>query len=716
MPYTQHQIHRAGGRNRLHLSLSILAGTLLSAALSQSANAQVATNLIVSEQQYQDTGAVASLVAGTTILPNGTTAVSDGQYIGFVAGVATTNPWMNENPDASFGVTAPIFFDNTNPYTGSVSSSVNITSLAGGNLTNSFPSKSELSLNFTPNGQGLTFMGYVASVGTIDVSNGNTAQANDNTNPVASLGLTQRAIGQVSLVNGFVQSNASVTTTTVNAYSGNNGRAVILGSDGNYYMAGNAGNGGWTVDATTTSGSNQLTILNSTTTANNVAGASYSYQNKNPSTFGMVIGQQVTGTGIPNATLANLGTTAGSNQITVTSTSNLQVGMAVNGAYIPNGATVQSITNGTTFVLSTNATGTASGNAATANSVITGINADNIHFTINDNATATASSGENVKVVASGGMLSTLSADTGIQMIAQGSNGNTTVVGTEGGLPGSANGDNYGYNISQNGFTSPDKTGKDDNFRGLTLNPFNGLLYTTKGSGGNGINGIYQVGTAGSGLPGANASSTTISLINGFPANLATNGKNSANVQGTIYTPFGIWFAAANVMYVGDEGSGAALESASSAGLQKWVNSKADGTGTWSLAYVLQTGLNLGVAFAVPNDSHGNVYPTALDPANAGLRNITGIVNGDGTVTIWGVTSTSSSNTDQGADPNQLVSITDNLADTTASQASGESFNILETASYGEVLRGVAVVPEPSQWALMATGLLGTLGFYRRRK
>jgi hypothetical protein len=501
----------------------------------------------------------------------------------------------------------------------------------------------------------------------------------------------------------------------VNAYSGNNGRAAILGSDGNYYMAGNAGNGGWTVDATTTSGSNALTILNSTTTATNVAGASYSYQNKTPSTFGMVIGQQITGTGIPNASLTGFGTTTGSNQVTVASTANLQVGMAVNGAYIPNGATVLSITNGTTFVLSTNATGSAAGGTATANSVITGIT-DSTHFTINDNATSTVSAGENVKVVASGGMLSTLSANTGIQMIAQGSSGNTTVVGTEGGAPGSANGDNYGYNISQNGFTSPDKTGKDDNFRGLTLNPFNGLLYTTKGSGSNGINGIYQVGSTGSGLPGANASSTSISLINGFPANLATNGKNSAGVTGTIYTPFGIWFAAANVMYVGDEGSGGALEAAGSAGLQKWINSKADGTGTWSLAYTLQTGLNLGVAFSVPNDSHGNVYPTALDPANQGLRNITGIVNSDGTVTIWGVTSTTSTNTDQGADPNQLVSINDNLSDTTATQASGESFNVLETASYGEVLRGVAVVPEPSQWALMATGLLSTLGFYRRRK
>ena len=46
-------------------------------------------------------------------------------------------------------------------------------------------------------------------------------------------------------------------------------------------------------------------------------------------------------------------------------------------------------------------------------------------------------------------------------------------------------------------------------------------------------------------------------------------------------------------------------------------------------------------------------------PATDGLRNITGQVNRDGTVTIWGVTSTVSGNGDQGADPNKLVMITD---------------------------------------------------------
>lgn len=117
--------------------------------------------------------------------------------------------------------------------------------------------------------------------------------------------------------------------------------------------------------------------------------------------------------------------------------------------------------------------------------------------------------------------------------------------------------------------------------------------------------------------------------------------------------------------------------------MQKWslVN------GAWQLDYVLQKGLNLGTPYSVAN------YPSALNPATAGLRNIAGKVNGDGTATIWGVTSTVSANGDQGADPNKLVMITDVLANTSASAASGEQFSVVKSASAGEVLRGVALAP-----------------------
>ena len=52
-------------------------------------------------------------------------------------------------------------------------------------------------------------------------------------------------------------------------------------------------------------------------------------------------------------------------------------------------------------------------------------------------------------------------------------------------------------------------------------------------------------------------------------------------------------------------------------------------------------------------------YPTGINaatnlpwaPATDGLRNITGRVNRDGTVSIWAITSTVSGSGDQGADP-----------------------------------------------------------------
>jgi uncharacterized protein (TIGR03437 family) len=205
----------------------------------------------------------------------------------------------------------------------------------------------------------------------------------------------------------------------------------------------------------------------------------------------------------------------------------------------------------------------------------------------------------------------------------------------------------------------PDKAGKDNNFRGLTI--FNNTLYTTKGSGGNGINTVYQVGDKGS-LPTL-AKSTT---------------------QPVDY-PFGLFFANATTLYVADEGDGTAANSATSktSGLQKWVLNN----GTWTLAYVLQNGLNLGTQYSIAN------YPASLNPAPDGLRNIVGKVNGDGTVTIWGITSTVSANGDQGADPNQLVPITDVLANTSATVAAAEKFTLLRTANAGEVLRGVCLTP-----------------------
>lgn len=79
-------------------------------------------------------------------------------------------------------------------------------------------------------------------------------------------------------------------------------------------------------------------------------------------------------------------------------------------------------------------------------------------------------------------------------------------------------------------------------------------------------------------------------------------------------------------------------------------------------------------------------------PATDGLRNLVGQVNSNGTVNIWATTSTVSGNGDQGADPNQLVSITDDLAST--SLPNNESFSTVMPATYGQVIRGVSFTPQ----------------------
>jgi hypothetical protein len=264
--------------------------------------------------------------------------------------------------------------------------------------------------------------------------------------------------------------------------------------------------------------------------------------------------------------------------------------------------------------------------------------------------------------------------NTGVQTVQPGSGPESTPIGVQQGTPGASNGFQFGYSVTENGLAA-DKSGKDDNFRGIAL--FNSTLYVTKGSGSNGINTVYQVGTAGSVPTAATASTTTVSVLPGFPVTLAKNAGAS--------NPFGIWFASPTVLYVADEGDGKTADAASStnAGIEKWLLVG----GVWQEAYVLQQGLNLGVQYSVAG------LPTSLNPAPDGLRALTGKVNGDGTVTLYGTTSTVSAAGDTGADPNQLVTITDTLSFTTAAAASAESFSVLETAPFGQVLRGVSFSP-----------------------
>ncbi|HSY97326.1 MAG TPA: hypothetical protein VK793_17010, partial [Steroidobacteraceae bacterium] len=256
-----------------------------------------------------------------------------------------------------------------------------------------------------------------------------------------------------------------------------------------------------------------------------------------------------------------------------------------------------------------------------------------------------------------------------------------------------------------------DKVGKDTNFRGLTV--FNNVVYLTKGSGSNGINTVYFIDTTGTACPsgvGVPAAGATLpsSPIAYDPSLLQTQGVTPYNMcvlkgfpttlaKTSTAFPFGIWFANADTLYVADEGSGDNTFSTSSgtytnaaaqttAGLQKWVFNGS----SWTLAYTLSGGLNLGIPYTVKGYPAGDNAVTGLPwaPATDGLRNITGRVNRNGTVSIWAITSTVSGGGDQGADPNKLVQITDDLAAT--APGAHEQFATVRSAGFGQVLRGVS--------------------------
>ncbi len=182
-------------------------------------------NLLISRSVYTP----ASLVPGSTVLPPGcvaacAVATTDGTYP-FV--------WNNDLADSSFGITSKIYLDQSTP-SGRV---LNTRAVPSDQLVTSFPSKSELALNLSTDGNAVTFMGYVAPPDAIDVSNSNTPGVIDPTNPVPSS--YYRAVAELDWTGQF-------HFTETNAYSGNNGRAAILDNTGGadqILTAGNAGNG-----------------------------------------------------------------------------------------------------------------------------------------------------------------------------------------------------------------------------------------------------------------------------------------------------------------------------------------------------------------------------------------------------------------------------------------------------------------------------------------
>ena len=168
---------------------------------------------------------------------------------------------------------------------------------------------------------------------------------------------------------------------------------------------------------------------------------------------------------------------------------------------------------------------------------------------------------------------------------------------------------------------------------------------------------------------------------------------NSLNNTGLAIniSPVNFFFASPSVLYVADTGSpknssntdtvctnDGGSGSVGNGGLQKWINSQSNGTGSWSLAYTLYKGLNL-------------VLNTACDPNNTdgttGLYGLTGVVNGS-SVYLYATNYTIAD-----LDPTYLYGVTDTLTYTTASQASSETFTQLAAAPADSNFKGVAFAP-----------------------
>jgi hypothetical protein len=206
------------------------------AAFAQGASAYfLPNNLLLSRVVYDNNSN--NVVVGMPLPPgctsgNCVSAITNGSY-----------PYVFNNAtlDGSFGITAKIILDQLTTSGTSINSLEVPNSSQNGvpptkdQMVSSFSSKSELALDLSTDGQSVTFMGYLAPINTLDVSNDNTPAVVDPTNPVP--GQTYRVVAQVD-------AKGKVRFTETNAYSGNNGRAAILNAvDGVLYAAGNAGNG-----------------------------------------------------------------------------------------------------------------------------------------------------------------------------------------------------------------------------------------------------------------------------------------------------------------------------------------------------------------------------------------------------------------------------------------------------------------------------------------
>ena len=158
-------------------------------------------------------------------------------------------------------------------------------------------------------------------------------------------------------------------------------------------------------------------------------------------------------------------------------------------------------------------------------------------------------------------------------------------------------------------------------------------------------------------------------------------------------SPVNYFFASPSVLYVTDTGSPkqtSATSNLGDGGLQKWVNSQPNGSGTWSLAYTLYQGLGLVKnSTNTPGDTSGST----------GLYGLAGVVS-SGTAYLYVTNYTISD-----LDPTYLYGISDTLTTTTNP---GTSFTLLDTAPPDSNFKGVSFAPSlPAGSATITTSPSG---------
>src|SRR5712672_3000383 len=156
------------------------------------------------------------LIAGGSNQVVGTcgAAIDNGEYPNLED---SHNVWNNDGPDASFGVTSPIFLDNID----SKGKLIGALAVPSDQLVTSFSSKSELAVNLASDGKSVTFVGYHGGPGfltapnQLDVSNSNTPGVIDRTDPATSN--YYRSVAEVDANGQITVTDGNATAATTDA-------------------------------------------------------------------------------------------------------------------------------------------------------------------------------------------------------------------------------------------------------------------------------------------------------------------------------------------------------------------------------------------------------------------------------------------------------------------------------------------------------------------